>query len=225
MTAPARCSSRVRESPLRGRSAQLDRIESRARGPVRRLVVAGGHSPHLRAGARGRAGGRLVPLTCCRPRCVLRRSRTHNGGGAGSAQRELRRRDQVDDRGRDALNRDSPRLVAREHAGQRVTRPDTAVPAIGAPAARVLALQRTLGNRAGTAAILQRDSKRIKPPAPPQQLPRRIPWRSGKAGLVHQWDPVKWSHAMARAYRRRNPVPPRSSEPGSSSRSARTRLA
>ena len=26
---------------------QLDRIEARARGPVRRLVVSGGHSPHL----------------------------------------------------------------------------------------------------------------------------------------------------------------------------------
>jgi pimeloyl-ACP methyl ester carboxylesterase len=28
---------------------QLDRIESRVRGPVQRLVVPGGHSPHLEA--------------------------------------------------------------------------------------------------------------------------------------------------------------------------------
>jgi pimeloyl-ACP methyl ester carboxylesterase len=28
---------------------QIDRIESRVRGPVTRLVVPGGHSPHLEA--------------------------------------------------------------------------------------------------------------------------------------------------------------------------------
>ena len=30
---------------------QLDRIEARVRGPVQRLVVPGGHSPHLEAPA------------------------------------------------------------------------------------------------------------------------------------------------------------------------------
>jgi pimeloyl-ACP methyl ester carboxylesterase len=33
-----------------GTLAQLDRIEARARGPVRRLVLDGGHSPHLEHG-------------------------------------------------------------------------------------------------------------------------------------------------------------------------------
>ena len=32
-----------------GTLEQLDRIEARVRGPVRRLVVPGGHSPHLDA--------------------------------------------------------------------------------------------------------------------------------------------------------------------------------
>ncbi len=35
-----------------GTLAQIDRIEARARGPVRRLVVDGGHSPHLEHGTR-----------------------------------------------------------------------------------------------------------------------------------------------------------------------------
>jgi pimeloyl-ACP methyl ester carboxylesterase len=35
-----------------GTLAQLDRIEARARGPVRRLVLPGGHSPHLEHGPR-----------------------------------------------------------------------------------------------------------------------------------------------------------------------------
>jgi pimeloyl-ACP methyl ester carboxylesterase len=35
-----------------GTLAQLDRIESRARGPVQRLVLEGGHSPHLEHGPR-----------------------------------------------------------------------------------------------------------------------------------------------------------------------------
>ena len=30
-----------------GSLEQLDRIQARVRGPVRRLVVPGGHSPHL----------------------------------------------------------------------------------------------------------------------------------------------------------------------------------
>jgi pimeloyl-ACP methyl ester carboxylesterase len=33
-----------------GTLAQIDRIEARARGPVQRLVLAGGHSPHLEHG-------------------------------------------------------------------------------------------------------------------------------------------------------------------------------
>jgi pimeloyl-ACP methyl ester carboxylesterase len=37
-----------RDDPY-GTLDQLDRIEARVRGPVRRLVVAGGHSPHLDA--------------------------------------------------------------------------------------------------------------------------------------------------------------------------------
>jgi pimeloyl-ACP methyl ester carboxylesterase len=35
-----------------GTLAQIDRIEACARGPVRRLVLAGGHSPHLEHGPR-----------------------------------------------------------------------------------------------------------------------------------------------------------------------------
>jgi pimeloyl-ACP methyl ester carboxylesterase len=35
-----------------GTVAQLDRIEARARGPVQRLVLPGGHSPHLEHGPR-----------------------------------------------------------------------------------------------------------------------------------------------------------------------------
>jgi pimeloyl-ACP methyl ester carboxylesterase len=35
-----------------GTLAQLDRIEARARGPVQRLVLGGGHSPHLEHGPR-----------------------------------------------------------------------------------------------------------------------------------------------------------------------------
>jgi pimeloyl-ACP methyl ester carboxylesterase len=35
-----------------GTLEQLDRIEARAHGPVRRLVVSGGHSPHLEHGER-----------------------------------------------------------------------------------------------------------------------------------------------------------------------------
>jgi pimeloyl-ACP methyl ester carboxylesterase len=37
-----------RDDPY-GTLAQIDRIEARVRGPVRRLVVLGGHSPHLEA--------------------------------------------------------------------------------------------------------------------------------------------------------------------------------
>ena len=33
-----------------GTLAQIDRIAARARGPVQRLVLAGGHSPHLEHG-------------------------------------------------------------------------------------------------------------------------------------------------------------------------------
>ena len=39
-----------RDDPY-GTLAQLDRIEARVRGPVQRLVVPGGHSPHLEAPA------------------------------------------------------------------------------------------------------------------------------------------------------------------------------
>jgi pimeloyl-ACP methyl ester carboxylesterase len=35
-----------------GTLAQIDRIEARARGPVKRLVLSGGHSPHLEHGPR-----------------------------------------------------------------------------------------------------------------------------------------------------------------------------
>jgi pimeloyl-ACP methyl ester carboxylesterase len=35
-----------------GTLAQIDRIEARARGPVQRLVLSGGHSPHLEHGPR-----------------------------------------------------------------------------------------------------------------------------------------------------------------------------
>ena len=35
-----------------GTLAQIDRIEARARGPVQRLVLDGGHSPHLEHGAK-----------------------------------------------------------------------------------------------------------------------------------------------------------------------------
>ena len=42
----ARCSSRA-PTTRTARLDQLDRIEARVRGPVERLVVPGGHSPHL----------------------------------------------------------------------------------------------------------------------------------------------------------------------------------
>jgi pimeloyl-ACP methyl ester carboxylesterase len=45
-----------------GSLAQLDRVAARARGPIQRLVLPGGHSPHLEHGARvaGAAGAFLA---------------------------------------------------------------------------------------------------------------------------------------------------------------------
>jgi pimeloyl-ACP methyl ester carboxylesterase len=49
-----------------GTLAQLDRIEARARGPVQRLVLDGGHSPHLEQGPRvAEAVARFVSAPLC----------------------------------------------------------------------------------------------------------------------------------------------------------------